>query len=391
MIKEQTKNIIFLSPQTQYENLGDLIIIKVLLDNLRRYGNLVINEKDLPEWFCQELEIKQDERASKYKSKFSLLVLKFALKNLFSSKNRIYYILTPGHRFSVNTDNYNFGDYLNYLIKKIQSLATFAVFKILGVRICRFGVSIGPFSTIDEIAEKIQSNLMYFYSVRDTKSETYAKKIGINKVKIFPDLAWLLKVPTANNNLVHFNNEYVILSFRESTHSFDESDTYRKNLFPILDEIVKTVCHKWNKKLLVSYQVDMDYEFNREIYYRYKGDYDVTFIEQKIDSQKMYDLYSRAYMIFSNRLHVLMFATVCGSIPVAVVDKARHDKIIGIFSDAELMQQVIDISSSEHILDLLNNIEVNTDVIKKDLALCLEKYQTAGDTTFKYVMAEKMK
>ncbi|MBD2436526.1 polysaccharide pyruvyl transferase family protein [Nostoc sp. FACHB-110] len=387
MINEPKKTIIFVSPETQYENLGDLIIIKVLLKNLRNYGKLVINDRNLPQWFCQELEIQESERASKHGKKFISVMLNYAIKNLLQwQQNNIYYVLTPGHRFSKSISNVL--EYFIYLVQKIKDLIILALLKTFNFRICRFGVSIGPFSKIDEFAEKLQSEFMYFYSVRDTKSENYAQKIGINKVKIFPDLAWLLKIPNTSSSLIKSNDEYVIFSFRESTHPLDKSNTYRNHLFSVLDEIVDIVCIQWQKKLLISYQVDLDFEFCQEISDRYKEKYPVIFINERINSQKMYDLYSQAYMIFSNRLHVLMFGTICGSIPVAVVDKAKHDKIIGIYSDAGLMPQVIDISSSENILDRLSKMAANTDLIKQELALCIQRYQNSGNEIFQDVMTD---
>ena len=385
MTNNQTKNIIFFSAQTQYQNLGDLIISKILLDNLRTYGTMVIDDRGVPEWFSQELQIKNDERASKYNMKFKLLASVFALKALFQPNNQIYYILNPGHFYSVPI---NKKDYIKSLLKTITTVIFLAYFKIIGVRVCRFGASIGPFSKIGQIAEKLQAKFMYFYSVRDTKSKDYANKLGIDKVELFPDMAWLMQAPSPSNTLVKSNdeNEYVIFSFRESTHALDDPGVYRESLLLVLDEIVKTMCVKNQKKLLISYQVDFDYEFCRDISNRYKDEFDVTFIEKKIDIQSTYDLYSRAAMIFSNRLHVLMFAMVCGSTPVAVVDGLKHEKIIGIFSDAGLMRLVIDISNGVDGVKVLNEIAADIHLIKKDIALCIEDKQKSGYAMFRNVM-----
>lgn len=385
MENSQRKKIFFFTAQTQYENLGDLMIIKILLDNLRKYGTMIINEQGVPEWFCQELDLKDDEKASKYGNKFSILMLVFALKALFYSNNEIYYILTPGHRFSTPIPKTKI-DYFRYLIETIKQIISLALFKILGVRICRFGVSIGPFSKLDQLVERWKSKFMYLYSVRDTKSEDYANKLGINQVKIFPDLAWLMKTPYASNKLVKLHDEYVIFSFRNSTNSFGDPDIYKNSLFPVLDKIVSMVGKKWQKKLLISYQVDLDYEICKDISNRYKDDCNVIFLEEKINTQSMYDLYSRAYMIFSNRLHVLMFAMLCGSIPVAVVDTLKHDKITSIFSDAGLMRMVIDISNGAQISEILNEIDTDINVIRKDIDLCIDHNQNSADAILKQVM-----
>lgn len=378
----QTKRIIFFASQTQYENLGDLTIIKILLNNLRQYGTLVINEQEVPEWFCQELNIKDDEKASRYRIKFFILMLVFAFKALLNQNTQIYYILTPGHRFSSPITNR-----FKYFIETTKKLVTLGLLKVFGVRICVFGVSIGPFSKLDQLAEAWKAKLMYFYSVRDTKSEDYAKKIGISKVEIFPDLAWLMKTPYSSNKLLELKqDEYVIFSFRKSTNSFDDSDVYKNSLLTIIDKIVTVVRQKWQKKLLISYQVDFDYEICQEISNRYKDDCNVIYIEKKIDSQSMYDLYSRAYIVFSNRLHVLMFAMLCGSIPVAVIDAVKHDKITSIFSDEGLMRMVIDISDEAHVDEILHKIDADIDDIRKYIASCIERNQKSGDAIYRDVM-----
>ncbi|WYL97343.1 MAG: polysaccharide pyruvyl transferase family protein [Gloeotrichia echinulata IR180] len=380
MKNNQTKNIIFFRINTQYENLGDLIINKTLLENLRKYGNLVINIKGVPEWFSQELHIKDDYKVCKYKIEFSILLLLFAFKYLFQANSKVYFVLTPGHH-SDDTSN------TPRLLHEFRLIANFLLLKIMGVRICRFGASIGPFSKVGQIREKWQSKLMYFYSVRDTKAKDYANQIEINKVELFPDLAWNMQVPYESNTLLKLDDqEYVIFSFREYYKDFDITNLYRNMLLTTLDEIVKTVCSKWQKKLVISYQVEFDYDLCRDISNKYKDECELIFIDKKIDSQSWYNLYSRSYMIFSNRLHVLIFAMVCGSIPVAVVDSLTHDKITGVFSDAGLMRLLINISNRNNGVEVLNEISADSNRIKKDIALYIEHQKQTIDTIFSHVM-----
>ncbi|QLE56158.1 polysaccharide pyruvyl transferase family protein [Nostoc sp. TCL26-01] len=383
MENHQIKNIIFVNAQTQYENLGDVIILKTLLEKLRNYGNLIIDERYIPAWLNQELEIKNAEKASEYNSKFLILVLSFAIKSLFNPHTQIYYFLNPGHYLSRVLRNQQ---YIKHLITTIKTVVFLTILKILGVRICRLGVSIGPFSKIDQIVEVWLSKIMYCYSVRDTKSEKYAKQLGINKVEIFPDMAWLMKTPKLEQKILESEDDYVIFSFRKATNPHDDPNTYKTKLFPVLDEIVNTVCVNWQKRLVISYQVETDYEFCQEISHRYKDNYNVTFIEQSINSHNIYELYSRAHMVFSNRLHVLMFSMVCNSLPIAVVDGIKHDKITGLYSDAGLNQLIIDISNEVPVRDFLNQMNTNYHAAKEKTALCIKNKQQLGDAIIRRVM-----
>lgn len=383
MKKSKIKNIIFINPKTQYGNLGDIVINKTLLDNLRKYGNLVINVNGVPEWFCQELEITDDEKVSKYKMSFKMTLLVFALKTLFQTNQKIYFVLNPGHHYSSSINIKNLGNL-------VKTISLFFTLKIIGVRICRFGASIGPFSTIDKIIEKFKSRAMYFYSVRDSKSTKYAEKLGINKVDYFPDLAWSMKLISTNyifsNNVL--DREYIIFSFREYPHELENIENFKKNLYIVLDSIVEEICINLDKKLFISYQVDSDYEFCRSISNRYKNKCNVTFIEHQLDTQSIYKLYSQASFIFSNRLHVLIFGMMYGSIPIAVIDEPRHDKITGIFSDANLMRLVVDISQNNHEIEVLKEITNNVNLIKQDIDLCINKYQKNSKSIFNCVMHE---
>ncbi len=377
-MKNYSDNFIFCNARTQYENLGDLIINKTLLSKLRNYGKLIVDTRGVPDWFCEELEISVDEQYNTGVG-FYPLVLLFGLRVLVNSNSQVYLIGTPGgHNGSGLTENW---------IGQIKSLVWFFVFRIIGVRICWFGASIESFSRMREMFEKWKSNFMHFYSVRDSISKDYGTKIGIKRLASFPDLAWLMETPPASDEPVKVDGDYVIFSFRKPPQSVADTVEYKNDLYTALDTIVKLVCGEWSKKLVISYQVTRDYEFCKEIRDRYKDYCDVIFIERQIDSQCVYNLYSRAFMVFSDRLHVLLFTMVCGSLPVAVIDLAIYSKITGIFLDAKLMQLVIDRRKSLDKFDeILHGIATDTDMIKEEIALYRKRQQNVGEELLRLVM-----
>ena len=60
------KNVIFYQAHTQFENTGDLIISKSLLDLLRPCGRLIVNDHGVPLPFVQQLGVSEDEKLIKY-------------------------------------------------------------------------------------------------------------------------------------------------------------------------------------------------------------------------------------------------------------------------------------------------------------------------------------
>jgi len=310
-----------------------------------------------------------------------LVKLKSLIKLNF---NKMYFVLSPGN------DAMGWGRW-----KSAKRVLYSFWLATLEIRIVRFGVSIGLFTRQRELVEKLSSKFMYFYSVRDSISVNYAKSIGVNNVYLFPDMAWLMEKPVSHNLIRNSGEEdYVIFSFRRlpiSKNDLTRSEfSTPESLFSVLDKIVKLVCGQWSKKLIISYQVTRDRDFCKELADRYTNSTDVVFIEKQINSQSMYDLYSRAFMVFSNRLHVLMFAMACGSLPVAVVDVAVQHKVTGIFSDVGLMQLVIDIGKGNSAVESLPGIEDEADKIKEKMASRYESRRQEGEDLLEQVMTGKM-
>jgi polysaccharide pyruvyl transferase WcaK-like protein len=414
-VTPHSRNLIFYIAQTQYTNLGDLIINKTLIEQLKRYGKVIIDDRRVPDWYCQELGLRADERASFYGMNGLLLAWLCSLRALFQRHVKTYLVVPPGHAYSRE----------KWLKPKILgALVYFVLLRLVGGRICRFGVSIGPFSKARELAEAWNSKMMYFYSVRDSISEHYARQIGINKVRYFPDLAWLLassqlpggqqkKTPdithsrtlnstpdgssdrtadstvssTADSPSVSVEGEYVIFSFRKRAQSGIKMQAYGDELYTTLDAIAATVCGQWGKTLMLAYQVDSDYEFCRDMQERYGDRYKVVLIEQKVDRRTMQDLYANASMVFSNRLHVLMFTLVYGSLPVAVVDVEKNKKVVGILLDAGLKQLVLNIEQGPDVASTLPAIAAEADLIKEKLILYREQTIKAADDMLKQVFA----
>jgi polysaccharide pyruvyl transferase WcaK-like protein len=390
-----SRNLIFYIAQTQYTNLGDLIINKTLIDRLKNHGKVIIDDHGVPDWYCQELGLSVDERASFYGMNGLLLAWLCSLRALFQRSVKTYLVVPPGHAYSRE----------KWLKPKILgAIVYFVLFRLLGGRICRFGVSIGPFSKARELAEAWNSKMMYFYSVRDSISEHYAREIGINKVRYFPDLAWLLTSPESSNrnakktigtthtstidassDSINVDGDYVVFSFRKRAQSGIKMQAYGDELYTTLDAIAATVCGQWGKKLVLAYQVDSDYEVCQDMKERYGDRYDVLLLDQKIDRCTMYDLYSKASMVFSNRLHVLMFTLMCGSLPVAVVDVEKNKKVIGILLDAGLKQLIFDIAQGARVANSLPAIAAESDLIKEKLLLYREQTIETADDMLKQV------
>ena len=368
---------IFYEARTQYGNLGDLIINRTLLERLREYGQIVINDHGVPNWYCKELGIELNERASFYENGFNRLIITSKLKSLFQLKfSKTYLFLGPGH----------LSDHSRYLGSR-KWILYFLLLRILGVRLCRLGFSIGDLSDHNQKIVKWVSRFSYFYGVRDSISESLAHQMEMCQVKYFPDLAWLFRSSFQTAIKPSADKDYIVFSFRESAHSCDTSNAYQENLVVVLDKIVDLVCRQWSKRLIVAYQVDYDSEFSQRLVQRYVEPYDVEFVDQKLNVQDALELYSNALMVFSNRLHVLLFAIMAGSLPIAVIDSDRQSKVTGIFLDAELSSLVLDIHSDLEQVMKLNMLVNEMNLIKERIKRYRQNRELLGQTLLTQMMA----
>ncbi|WP_448603755.1 polysaccharide pyruvyl transferase family protein [Thermoleptolyngbya sp.] len=351
--------LVFYSAVTQFDNLGDLIINKILISELRKYARLVVNVNGVPEWYKEELGLLPGEAVEESRKRFRIRIVLTGIKRLAGLKKNTFSIINPGH---------SYGDMEMLGGSPFRILINSVLIYLSGVRRCRFGCSIGPFWGDRKDLERLQSRLMYFNSVRDSVSKSYAESIGIRNTVYFPDLAWLMETEYTQKRPSIESRELVIFSFRESTPGFLNShldaQEYQNMLLSKLDEIVEYVSTHLSKRILICHQVDRDKFMSDLLYNRYRNVCKVDCLDPRITSRDMEKIYSNSFLTFSNRLHVLMFSMAFGSLPVAVIDSERHVKISGIFVDSEMRSLLIDVYDKD-----VPTRQRLDDLIQKEIAL----------------------
>lgn len=306
------KNKIFLWPKTQYENYGDLVINKILIDELRKHGHLHVSSKDIPLEFFKGLDVKENEKISVSGLK---LVVRMIYLSLFKKEN-IYFFTKPGDWYQ----NDNIKSILNLTLQTL----VYALLFLSGVKICKFGGSIGKFGKITGKLESIKHEFYFLDMLRDSNSFISAKKLGFNNISQSTDLAFILEC--VENNRKHEDRNCLGYSFRKFTISSQNCKTKK---------IVSDLKEEYS--LEPFYQVTRDLEFISEIC----NDETVSNVEE-ISYYQKYDV------VVSNRLHVLLFAMSQGAIPIPVLSN-DNNKIRYIFKDMGFEDFVYDIDSEVHI------------------------------------------
>ncbi|MFH4803750.1 polysaccharide pyruvyl transferase family protein [Vibrio diabolicus] len=312
---------IYYRAQTQYENYGDLVINRNLMKMLREHGDIIVDTAGVPESYLLSLELNDKEV---FKGKSFLLKI---IKDSLSKNDTVLFFTKPGH---VSYENK-----LSSIIRQAITALVYRVMYLCGVKICRFGGSVGNETGFARYIEIYKGKLYNKYIVRDSGSFKLAKDKGYQNLDLASDLAFNCECYfDENKNKDHKN---IIASFRKG---IDISK---------LKPLVNKLSSVYNVEGLI--QVDRDSNFMSELFKnqsfeKYLSTSD-SFESQIIES------YSKNDIAISNRLHVLLLSASHGVVPFAYVNK-DNKKIIDIYNDLDLTDLLI--FENESIDDIFDKI-----------------------------------
>lgn len=284
-------------------------------------------------------KLQQIKIAQRYKTQSAFIIQLFLLatKRLLNPMlPRIYYVLNPGGFTGMGTDN------IKSVLKQFALIFVYLALYILGVRIIRLGASYDNLSPLKIWLERIKSHFMYANTLRDKEALEYAAHIGLKKTSFFPDMAFMLK-PNATELVIHPANTapYVVLSFR----SGEKDQAYDLKLTSALQALF---AHSAEQTKVFSSQVFFDISWNATLAQKLNIEGTKVVLDYN-DEDQLFPVYREAEAVYSNRLHVLLFAMRQGVPAYPVVDLEKNVKITGIYQDLGLSTMVIDINNLANI------------------------------------------
>ena len=309
---------------------------------LRPFGRFCIDVRGVPVWYRAAVGVAPAEAETSSWS-FCLRLLGAALhRRIGGGTGRVYLILNPG--------GFQGGLTMFGAFRLAAIVAMFAVLRATGVRICRFGASIGPFAPARACLEACKTWFMYAPTARDSLSLAYAASIGMHGVRHFPDLAFAMRPASASPARLDLPARYVVLSFREIRAAGS-----RAALLTWLDALCARLRQAGLGVILVS-QVAFDAEFNEALAERYHDRLNARHIGGDLSEAEILAIYRDAACVVSNRLHVLLFALMQRVPAFAAMAPGASPKIDGIFRDAGLGGMLLDITQSDRALDQLSSV-----------------------------------
>lgn len=343
---------------TQPTNAGDLLINRMLVEELSLYGKVFVDCYNCPNDF-RTLLIGNTENVIDVNKEYKFTLKRGAFFAFFRflKKNEIgLYTQSPGplNRYSKWSLRISFS-----IIRKILS--------VLNIPFVRIGCCCSKaISTHTNVLES--KNVQYY--VRSQKGVEFLKSFRSSGISYIPDLAFLYKYK------VHLSSKTktAIISFREVKDNYELFFQWLKDCIGLL------VANDY--KIILYYQVKGDKSFMLKLFEQLNSD-SICFRENIVWYDN-FDFYSDKSIVISNRLHCLLMGAIYNAIPYAYVDNGKLVRKISDVFDASMgeysSKYISDIHDKARFQDLIDNIEDNQCIVARivdnNAALCRNTIQS---------------
>lgn len=317
---------------TQYDNMGDLLINKCLIDELVNYGTVYLDTKNVPGSFKSVLLEHPNTKELSEISDISLKGMGLFLPLFRKDFSFDYVFKSPGPFGGSITFNQKIRAVLFYFI--------FLIMKMRGAKSILIGNDFLLNSNFDSWIVRLYSRVLYGIYLRSVNNVNSLELLGVSNVQYSPDLCFMMKI-----KIYDFKKDTVGISFRDMGEI--PNQRIRSSVKVFVDYFSK-------RKIRIDffYQVKRDRNFNQELFEEFKTPY--TYFRDEVLSWDERNYYKNKICLLSNRLHVLLLGQVFEAIPYALVfNQSNTFKIRNIFESVGIEDRLFDqIDSSD--LDLIS-------------------------------------
>lgn len=350
---------------TQHDNLGDLLINKMLIDELAKYGSVYVDAIGLPTEFKNELF--SENRVFDFQEYYNGSIKRIPGQRLLPKivKDFDCFFKSPGPSGS---GNYSFKS----LIKRMVTIFQYKFFNNKGLKMNLIGndVNVKLNDKFDVKIAKYSASLFDNYLVRSHENVKILNTLGIKNVSYIPDVAFLYKP-----NLFKEEKKVIGISLRDLSDNLntDSIVEYLKTMIPFFVEK--------NYKINFFYQVNSDKEFNQFLYEKFKSN-DIVFLEECLKYDEI-ENYNKFKFLITNRLHVMILGMLHNVVPLLILNNhTKTNKINRIIKDFELESLMV--NQKFKINELYNDY----DLIKTKVSHNVEASKTLCQNKIKDVIVE---
>lgn len=328
----------YLIINTQFDNLGDGLILRELTRLAVVHGNVVLYVKRTPRSFVDILLSHPEVRDSvALKPRGWYLAACLDMLRDRATGTKCFYFLTPG---GLNGEKSRL-QFVNELVR----LAVVAALALVGVRVCQVGISLERIGPRHARLLRWRSRFLTVCAPRDVDSAEYATMLGIRTTAIAPDLALSL-----------FSSGII----EGSPKRRDIALTFRVDKDPIVKDRVESIALHLlgalgpDTGLLCVAQVERDAEYMRAVCKKLSKDFPdrVKFVDVHSSFEDAVFMYSTCRLVVANRLHALLLGMHAGAAPLALVSPLADGKIVGVFKSLGILDHVYDIDMVSDVTKL---------------------------------------
>lgn len=293
---------------TQPSNVGDLIINKMLIDELCRYGKVFVDAYGIPDHFrsillrnANTIDVNQTYGCTTKRPSFTNLI---KLTKLIRQQHIKQLTQSPGPLAKYPTKT------------KWGFTLIYTLFKKLGASVRCYGNCCSTVATNNIPLDQLKVDKYY---LRSYTSVQYAQKFYGDRCFYIPDLAFLLyfhrhKAAHKASNIIAFN----VRIGNDTEHLIKQS-------LNLIQQIVTQ-----GYQVVLYYQAASDAAITAELYRRCSSP-NVS-LQDGIIWYDDLDFYTDKQFVISNRLHALLTGAAFGAIPIGFTEQnAIQSKIGDIF------------------------------------------------------------
>ncbi|MET1754014.1 polysaccharide pyruvyl transferase family protein [Novosphingobium sp. RD2P27] len=314
----------FLRLSTQFENVGDALINRGLVQNILTHSSLVVDVSSAPSEFVEEVLAGTDKSKVHVVQKGGYAALaKAALAKRAAGKECYFFLLPAGY-----TGEKNRKAAANYAA--ITTLMR--ALRMAGVKLVHLGPSYGALGR--RYASLLRSRVRHLdmHLVRDEQSRKLLQSLDVRCDGIVPDMSFSFEHTFVPREVA----SDIAFSFRTDRNS--DADQARTRL--LIENVLGQRPESTSIRLVAQVRRDAAFmqQLARELSDTRRAP--VAYLEPRTISST-FEAYEGVGEVFSNRLHALLMAAHVGAAPVAYVEPKADAKIVGMFQDLGLDRNLV--------------------------------------------------
>ncbi|HSW15176.1 MAG TPA: polysaccharide pyruvyl transferase family protein [Solimonas sp.] len=321
------QNAIFLVLKTQFENIGDALINRELVQLLRAHGRIWVDTSATPRWFIEILELPDDARCVDGNGRLLLAMLRERLRG-----RRVYFFFLPGGFVGEISPG--------QFVRRTLLLGLFQLLRGVGVKFCHLGVSYEWIGRRHAVYLRLKQSLMHAFCVRDVRSSRLLQSFHVQTTGVLPDLAFNL---ADRADRPRGEVRRVCFSFRTDQHP-GQFERVHAAVRQVLDRLPADV----GCQLAVQVENDRPGMDRLAALLAADAGVEARVVQETRDIELLQEHYTGMDLIVSNRLHVLLLAASAGCHVVACIDD-RNEKILGLLESMGREDLLLDMTHMDPV------------------------------------------